>query len=91
MKAFAHYFRYNEVEKEMKSLQKHRLLFKGGAMRASDLEADSVLLFSQVDRLLHHTLVLTVRKRARGINYHATRTRSLHARPAGETHLACIK
>lgn len=69
----------------------HRLLFECVTVRASDLETDAVLLFSQVDRLLHHTLVLTVRQRACGINYHTTRTRSLDARPAGETCLVCIK
>lgn len=52
---------------------------------ASDLQMDAVLVFSQVECLLNHTLVLTVRKRTCGVNYHTTRAWCLDARPAGET------
>lgn len=49
----------------------------------TDLEMEAMTLFSQVDGLFHHTLVLTLRKRACGVNNHATWTSSLDPRPAG--------
>lgn len=69
----------------------HRKLSECATVRKTDLETDAVLLFSQVDRLLHHTLVLALRKRACGINYHTARKRRLDARPTGETCLVSIK
>lgn len=60
-------------------------------VQMTDLEMDAMALFSQVDGLFHHTLVLTLRKRACGVNNYSTWTSSLDPRPAGETDLVYLK
>lgn len=57
------------------------------SLRVSYLETDVVIVFRQEESLLHHTLVLTLRKCARGVNDHTAGTWSQDARPAGETEM----